>query len=73
MSAEKKRSLTRRPDGRLDLWVCSRCGYVYDGSKGEPLSRTPPDTGTDVIGYMVDEVHDADPRLTVTGDDALKV
>ena len=35
------KNVARRPDGRLDLWVCSRCGYVYDGTKGEPLSRTP--------------------------------
>lgn len=28
-----------------------------------------PGTGTDVVGYMVDDVHAADPRLTVTGDD----
>lgn len=38
------KNVARRADGRLDLWVCSRCGYVYDGTKGEPLSRTPPDT-----------------------------
>ena len=28
-----------------------------------------PDTGTDVVGYMVDDVHTADPRLTITGGD----
>ena len=37
------KSFARRPDGRLDLWVCSRCGYVYDGAKGEPLTRTSPE------------------------------
>lgn len=34
----------RRKDGTLDLWICSRCGYVYDGNAGEPLTRTPPGT-----------------------------
>ena len=38
------RSPARRPDGRLELWVCSRCGYVYDGNSGEALTRSPPDT-----------------------------
>ena len=55
MSADKNRSpaspksVARRPDGRLDLWVCSRCGYVYDGAKGEPLSRTLPETAFETL------------------------
>lgn len=34
----------RRKNGKLELWVCSRCGYVYDGDAGEPLRQTPPGT-----------------------------
>lgn len=34
----------RRKNGKLELWVCSRCGYVYDGNAGEPLTGTPPAT-----------------------------
>lgn len=37
--------------------------YRYDYKDDAPA------TGTDVVGYMVDDVHTADPRLTVTGDD----
>lgn len=50
MSNEEKQStpfpqaVARRPDGRLDLWVCTRCGYTYDGSVGEPISRILPNT-----------------------------
>lgn len=29
------RPVARRPNGKLELWVCSRCGYVYDGNAGE--------------------------------------
>ena len=47
--ASSPKSFARRPDGRLDLWVCSRCGYVYDGAKGEPLSRTPPETAFETL------------------------
>jgi rubredoxin len=36
--------IARRPDGRLDLWVCTRCGYTYDGDVGETVSRTAPGT-----------------------------
>jgi rubredoxin len=43
-STKSLNSPARRPDGRLDLWVCSRCGYVYDGNSGEPLTRSPPAT-----------------------------
>ena len=38
------RSPARRPDGRLDLWVCTRCGYTYDGERGDALTHTPPKT-----------------------------
>lgn len=38
------RSVARRPDGRLDLWVCTRCGYTYDGERGEVLTHTPSKT-----------------------------
>lgn len=34
----------RRKNGKLELWVCSRCGYVYDGDAGEPHTHTPPGT-----------------------------
>ena len=38
-------SVARRKNGKLELWVCSRCGYVYDGNAGEPqtgiVSGTP--------------------------------
>ena len=34
--------VARRADGRLDLWVCTRCGYTYDGNAGEPVSQTAP-------------------------------
>lgn len=37
-------AIARRPDGRLELWVCTRCGYVYDGEIGEPIAGTPPGT-----------------------------
>lgn len=36
--------VARLPDGRLDLWVCTRCGYTYDGNDGEPISQTAPGT-----------------------------
>lgn len=36
--------VARRADGRLDLWVCGRCGYVYDGNTGEAHTHTPPGT-----------------------------
>lgn len=35
-------AVARAPDGRLALWVCSRCGYVYDGNTGEFRTGTPP-------------------------------
>jgi rubredoxin len=35
-------SLARDPDGRLALWVCNRCGHVYDPDSGEPLQGIGP-------------------------------
>lgn len=43
-SAVSPSGVARRPDGRLELWVCTRCGYTYDGNAGEPLARTAPGT-----------------------------
>lgn len=37
-------SVAHRPNGKLDLWVCTRCGYTYDGEAGEPVTQTPPET-----------------------------
>ena len=41
VQTERKPSteVARRSDGRLDLWVCTRCGYTYDGELGEPLGE----------------------------------
>ncbi len=25
-------------------WLCTVCGYIYDESKGEPATKTPPNT-----------------------------
>jgi rubredoxin len=50
MSAERTASLAsptaiaRNQDGRLALWVCTRCGYTYDGNVGEPVSGSAPGT-----------------------------
>lgn len=44
ISAALPDAIARRPDGRLDLWVCTRCGYTYDGNAGEPTSHTAPGT-----------------------------
>ena len=46
VQTERKPSteVARRSDGRLDLWVCTRCGYTYDGELGEPVSQTAPGT-----------------------------
>lgn len=38
---ESPNRIARAADGRLDLWTCSRCGYVYDGNTGESLTGTP--------------------------------
>lgn len=35
-------TIARRPDGVLELWVCSRCGYTYQPAEGEPATDTPP-------------------------------
>jgi len=40
MPAKPLDAVARRPDGRLDLWVCTRCGYTYDGNAGESVSQT---------------------------------
>lgn len=32
----------RDPDGRLALWVCTRCGWTYDPATGEPFCPVPP-------------------------------
>ncbi|MBK9395217.1 MAG: rubredoxin [Uliginosibacterium sp.] len=39
----------RRKNGLLERWVCSRCGYVYDGHAGEPRSQIPPDTAFETL------------------------
>lgn len=36
--------LARTSEGRLQQWVCARCGYVYDPARGEPATGTPPGT-----------------------------
>ena len=41
--------VARLPGGRLDLWVCTRCGYTYDGNAGEPISHTAPGTPFEVL------------------------
>ena len=38
------RPVARRKNGKLELWVCSRCGYVYDGNAGEAQTSIPPGT-----------------------------
>ncbi len=38
------RSVARRKNGKLELWVCSRCGYVYDGNAGEAQTNIPSGT-----------------------------
>lgn len=48
-SAPPNPPFARRKDGRLELWVCSRCGHVYDGNAGEPLTRTPPGTAFEAL------------------------
>ena len=42
-------AVAHRPDGRLDLWVCTRCGYTYDGEAGEPVTQTPAQTPFEVL------------------------
>lgn len=34
--------VARNPDGRLELWVCSRCTFVYDPRDGEDSQDIPP-------------------------------
>lgn len=29
-------------DGRLAMWVCSRCGWTYDPAVGDPYRPIPP-------------------------------
>jgi rubredoxin len=35
-------TIARRPDGSLEIWACSRCGYVYKPAEGEASTDTPP-------------------------------
>ncbi|MFD2234069.1 rubredoxin [Phaeospirillum tilakii] len=35
-------AVARESDGRLALWVCNRCGHVYDPAQGEPLQAIGP-------------------------------
>lgn len=35
-------TVARRPDGRLETWVCSRCGWTYNPSEGDPYTDLPP-------------------------------
>ena len=39
-----KPPFARRKNGKLELWVCSRCGYVYDGNAGEAQTNIAPGT-----------------------------
>lgn len=34
--------IARDADGRPALWVCNRCGWVYDPSLGDALGDVPP-------------------------------
>lgn len=42
-------TLARRPDGSLELWACSRCGYVYKPAEGEPATDTPPGVAFELL------------------------
>ncbi|MCG8510918.1 MAG: rubredoxin [Rhodospirillales bacterium] len=35
-------NVARRPDGRLDIWVCDECAHNYDPVDGEPDWDIPP-------------------------------
>ena len=35
-------NVARRADGRLELWVCNECGYVYDPGEGDEWLELPP-------------------------------
>lgn len=48
-TATAKPPFARRKDGRLELWVCTRCGYVYDGNAGEKLTHTPAGTAFEAL------------------------
>jgi rubredoxin len=36
------KNVARRADGRLDLWVCDECQYVYDPEEGDKWLELPP-------------------------------
>ena len=34
--------VARKSDGKLELWVCTRCTYVYDPRDGDDCQDIPP-------------------------------